>query len=298
MDKGLLIHLPVVAAVARHRSFVGAAGALNMSASAVSHAVRVVEDRLGEALFARTTRSVSLTEGGADFVRRIDAALQDIATAVEGVSAARGELRGLLRLNASRVAFMMAVVPLLARLARRHPRLSVEVHTDDALVDIVAQGFDAGIRLGEAVQQDMVAVRLRPGFEAIVVASPAYVRERGAPSDCADLAGHDCIGYRLLASGSLYEWELDEQARRVAVQTRGSAIVTDATAARELALAGVGVAYLFEPLVREDLRQGRLLRLLPRASLRHDGLFLYFPRRASMSAKLRALIDAAAQGMA
>ncbi|MDE2479066.1 MAG: LysR family transcriptional regulator, partial [Betaproteobacteria bacterium] len=101
-----------------------------------------------------------------------------------------------------------------------------------------------------------------------------------------------------LASGSLYEWELDEQARRVAVQTRGSAIVTDATAARELALAGVGVAYLFEPLVREDLRQGRLLRLLPRASLRHDGLFLYFPRRASMSAKLRALIDAAAQGMA
>ena len=293
MNKDLLIHLPVVAAVARHRSFVAAAGALNMSASAVSHAVRAVEDRLGEALFARTTRSVSLTEAGAEFVRRIDAALQDIDEAMQAVTAARWDVRGVLRLNASRVAFTMAVAPILAALARSHPRLSVEVHTDDALVDIVAQGFDAGVRLGEAVQQDMVAVRLTPPFEAIVVASPAYLERRGQPSACADLARHECIGYRLLASGSLYDWELDERGRRVSVRARGGAIVSDATAARELALAGVGIAYVFEPLVRSDLQQGRLTRILAQASLRHDGLFLYFARRASMSAKLRAFIDAA-----
>ena len=298
MDKELLIHLPVVAAVARQRSFVGAAGALNMSPSAVSHAVRAVEDRLGEPLFARTTRSVSLTEIGTDFVRRIDAALQDIDEAMQAVTSARGDVRGVLRLNASRVAFTMAVAPVLAALARSHPRLSVEVHTDDALVDIVAQGFDAGVRLGEAVQHDMVAVRLTPPFEAIVVASQAYLDRRGRTSACAELARHDCIGYRLLASGSLYEWELDERGRRVVVQAKGGAIVSDATAARELALAGVGIAYLFEPLVRRDLREGRLLRILPQASLRHGGLFLYFARRASMSAKLRAFIDAAGEASA
>jgi len=257
----------------------------------------VVEDQLGEPLFARTTRSVSLTEAGTRFLAGVAPALEDINQTLEDLSAARGEVSGLLKLNASAVASQMALPPLLARLAELHPRLTVEVHNNDALVDIVALGFDAGIRLGEAVQQDMVTVRLTPPFKAIVVASPAYVARRGAPASVAELAAHNCIGFRLLAAGNLYDWELREAGRTVAVRTAGSVVITDATFARELALAGVGIGYIFEPLVREELRSGRLQQLLPEAAFEEPGLFLYFPRRASMAPKLRAFI-AVAKSMA
>jgi len=297
MNRELLAHLPVVVAVAEQRGFAAAAQVLGMSASAVSHAVRVVEDQLGEPLFARTTRSVSLTEAGTRFLAGVAPALEDINQTLEDLSAARGEVSGLLKLNASAVASQMALPPLLARLAELHPRLTVEVHNNDALVDIVALGFDAGIRLGEAVQQDMVTVRLTPPFKAIVVASPAYVARRGAPASVAELAAHNCIGFRLLAAGNLYDWELREAGRTVAVRTAGSVVITDATFARELALAGVGIGYIFEPLVREELRSGRLQQLLPEAAFEEPGLFLYFPRRASMAPKLRAFI-AVAKSMA
>lgn len=293
MNRELLAHLPVVAAVAEQRGFAAAAQVLGLSASAVSHAVRVVEDALGEPLFARTTRSVALTEAGQRFLASVAPALDDIAQAVEHLSAARGEVGGLLRLNASAVASQMALPPLLARLAVEHPRLTVEVHSNDALVDIVAQGFDAGIRLGAQVQQDMVTVRLTPPFKAIVVASPDYLARHGAPTEVRELAAHNCIGFRLLAAGGLYDWELREAGATVAVRTSGSAVITDATFARELALAGVGIAYIFEPLVREELRSGRLQQLLPEAAFEEPGLFLYFPRRAALAPKLRALIDAA-----
>jgi DNA-binding transcriptional LysR family regulator len=188
----------------------------------------------------------------------------------------------------------MALAPVLALLARRHPRLVVEVRTEDALVDIVAAGFDAGVRLGESIAQDMVTVRLTPPFDAVLVAAPSYLQARGEPASIADLAAHDCIGFRLLASGSLYEWELaGDDGRRVSVRTTGSAVITDATFARDLALAGVGIAYIFEPLVRAELAAGRLRQLLPHTALREDGLFLYFPRRAALAPKLRAFIEAA-----
>lgn len=293
MNRELLAHLPIVVAVAEKRGFAAAAQALGLSASAVSHAVRVVEDQLGEPLFARTTRSVALTEAGQRFLAGVAPALDDITQAVEHLSAARGEVSGLLRLNASAVASQMALPPLLARLAALHPLLTVEVHNNDALVDIVAQGFDAGIRLGEQVQQDMVSVRLTPPFKAIVVASPDYVARHGAPANVQALAAHNCIGFRLLAAGSLYDWELREAGETVAVRTAGSVVITDATFARELALAGVGLAYIFEPLVREELRSGRLQRLLPEAAFEEPGLFLYFPRRAAMAPKLRAFIAVA-----
>jgi DNA-binding transcriptional LysR family regulator len=293
MQRDLLAHFPVVVCVARHRSFVAAAAALGMSASAVSHAVKIVEDRLGEPLFARTTRSVSLTEAGAALIAKVGAALDDIGSAVEGLTAQRGEVSGVLKVNSSRVAFTMALTQVLARMAREHPHVTVEVHTNDAFVDIVAQGFDAGVRLGEAVQQDMVTVRLTPPFKAILVAAPAYLRAHGTPRKVAELAGHNCIGFRLLASGSLYEWDLVDKGRPIAVKTAGTAVITDATYARELALAGIGVAYIFEPQVREDIRKGRLRQLIPESALQEGGLFLYFPRRASMSPKLRAFIDVA-----
>jgi DNA-binding transcriptional LysR family regulator len=293
MDRDLLAHLPVVVTVARHKGFAAAASALNMSASAVSHAVKAVEDKLGEPLFARTTRSVSLTEAGAKLVAILDSALEDIGAAVESLNAARGSITGSLRINAPHSAFAMGLTRVIAKLALEQPRLVVEVHTNEAFIDIVAQGYDAGIRLGEAVQQDMVMVRIVEPFDTIMVASPDYLRANGEPRSLADLAQHKCIGYRLQGSGRLYEWHVVDTGRETRIAPPGSVVISDAMAAREMALAGVGIAYLSEPMAREDLRAGRLTRLLPDSASHEDGLFLYFPRRASMAPKLRAFIEAA-----
>ncbi len=293
MDRDVFGHLPVVICVARHCGFAAAAAELGMSPSAVSHAVRTVEDRLGEPLFARTTRSVSLTEAGARFLAGVGPALDDIGKAVEGLAARRGEVTGLLRINAPRIALDLAVLPILAKLAWQHPRLTVEVYSNDAYVDIVAQGFDAGIRLGEAVQQDMVALRLTGPLKSILVASKDYIAAKGAPRTIADLHQHNCIGFRMTGSGGIYDWELRDGDKTIAVKTSGTALVTDAGHARDLALAGIGIAYTFEPLVRRHLREGRLKSLLPQSAVEEDGLFLYYPRRASLAPKLRAFIDVA-----
>jgi DNA-binding transcriptional LysR family regulator len=294
MDRALLPHLPAVLAVARRRSFARAAAELGLGASAVSHAVRAVEERLGEPLFSRTTRSVALTEAGAAFVAQVEQAFAAIEGAAEEIRAQKGEVSGRLRLNASRVAATLALTPILAALARRHPRLVVELVSDDALSDVVGQGFDAGVRLGEMIAEDMVAVRLTPPFRAVMAASPAYLAEHGAPASLAELAQHNCIGFRLISSGALYAWELtDADGKDVAVATQGSVVVTDATYARDLALAGVGIAYVFEPLIRADVEAGRLALVLPQAAIWEPGFFAYFPRHAARAAKLRAFIDIA-----
>jgi DNA-binding transcriptional LysR family regulator len=293
MDRDLLSHLPVVVAVARQRGFAPAAAELGMSPSVVSHAVRTVEDRLGAPLFARTTRSVSLTEAGAGFLASVESALADIGKAAEGLTAAGGEVTGLLRINAPRIVLDMALTPVLAKLAWQHPKLTVEIFADDALVDIVARGFDAGIRLGEAVQRDMIAVRLTQPFNAILAASRAYLDAKGTPKTIADLHGHNCIGYRFVGSGGIFEWELREGKKIATIKTSGTTLVTDGTHAVDLALAGVGITYTFEPLVRGYIREGRLKWLLPQTAVKQDGLFLYYPRRASMAPKLRAFIDVA-----
>jgi DNA-binding transcriptional LysR family regulator len=259
----------------------------------VSHAVRTVEDRLGAPLFARTTRSVSLTEAGAGFLASVESALADIGKAAEGLTAEAGEVTGLLRINAPRIVLEMALTPVLAKLAWQHPKLTVEIFANEALIDIVAQGFDAGIRLGEAVQQDMIAVRLTQPFNAILAASPAYLDAKGAPKRIVDLHGHNCIGYRFVGSGGIFEWELTDGKKITTIKTSGTALVTDATHAIDLALAGVGITYTFEPLARRYIREGRLKWLMPQTAVRQGGLYLYYPRRASMAPKLRAFIDVA-----
>jgi DNA-binding transcriptional LysR family regulator len=295
MDRNLLGHFPVVLAVAHRGGFAAAAAALNMSPSAVSHAVKTVEDRLGHPLFLRTTRSVALTEAGTAFVTAIGPALAAVEEGIERLRAARGKVTGLLRLNAPHLALPLAITPVIVALSRSHPDLSIEVASDEGLVDIVAAGFDAGVRLGEMIAQDMVAVRLTAPLRAIMVAAPRYLEMSGIPSSIAELAAHNCIGYRLVSSNAVYAWDLMDRGRDVALSVHGSVRVTDSLYARELALAGVGIAYLFEPLVREDLRAGRLQQVLPGASITEPGLFLYFPRAAGETPKLRAFIDTARQ---
>jgi DNA-binding transcriptional LysR family regulator len=293
MDRDLLGHLPVVLAVARQGGFASAASALGMSPSAVSHAVRLVEERLGAPLFARTTRSVALTEAGAALISTISPALTEIAEGLDRMRAAKGRVTGLLRINAPRVALPLAVTRLVYEMSKRFPQLRVEVYTDDALSDIVGGGFDAGVRLGEMIAQDMIAVRLTPPFEAIIVAAPAYIAAKGRPRTIQQLEEHNCIGYRLIQAGGLYRWELRDGGRDVAVEVSGTAIVNDALHARDLALAGLGLCYIFEPLVRADIRAGRLTPILPKAAISEPGLFLYFPKGAAAAPKLRALIDTA-----
>lgn len=293
MDRDLLSHLPVIIAVARRGGFALAAAELGMSPSAVSHAVRLVEERIGQPLFARTTRSVSLTEAGKALVETAAPALQDIAERMDRIRAIKGRPSGLLRLNVPNIAVPLAVTPVVAAMAERYPDVTVELLTDQGLIDIVGEGFDAGIRLGEMIAQDMVTVRLTPPFKAVIVASPAYVGRHGRPRSVADLANHNCVGYRLVRSGALYRWDLTEDGKDVVVETKGTVIVTDSLAAIDLALAGVGLTYVFEPLVRADLAAGRLVQILPQTAIEEPGLFLYFPRRASMAPKLRAFIDTA-----
>jgi DNA-binding transcriptional LysR family regulator len=301
MDRDLLGHLPIIACVARHRSFAAAAAELGMSPSAISHAVRSVEDRLAIPLFARTTRSVSLTEAGARFVAGVEPALTDIEKTVEGLTAERGEVTGLLRIDAARVNFEMALTRILAKLAQQHPRLTVEVRTTQTSVDIVAQGFDAGIRMVRSIQQDMVTTRLTGSFKFILVASRDYLDSRGTPKSIADLHQHNCIhslvretrGIRSIASGVVFDWELIDGKKPTTVKTSGTALVTDTTEALSLALAGIGIAYVVEPLARRYVREGSLEWLLPQTAVEHDGLFLYYPRRASLAPKLRAFIDVA-----
>jgi DNA-binding transcriptional LysR family regulator len=291
MDRDLLSHFPVVLMVAQRGGFASAAAALNMSPSAVSHAVRAVEDRLGQPLFVRTTRSVALTEAGAGFIASIGPALATIQESVERVRSTKGRVTGLLRLNAPRLALPMAITPAIVAMSGLYPDLTIEVTLDEGLVDIVAAGFDAGVRLGEMIAQDMVAVRLTGSFQAIMAAAPAYLAAHGVPGSIADLAVHNCIGYRLIASDATYAWDLQDGGREISVAVSGSVRVTDSVYARELALQGVGIAYIFEPLVRQDLRAGRLQRILPACSVEEPGLFLYFPRYASETPKLRAFIE-------
>jgi DNA-binding transcriptional LysR family regulator len=293
MDRDLLGHLPIIVCVARHRSFAAAAAELGMSPSAVSHAVRTVEDRLAVPLFARTTRSVSLTETGVRFLAGVEPALADIHEAIERLTAERGKVTGLLRINTLRVVLDMALIPILATLARQHPRLTVEINADQTLVDIVARGFDAGIRLRRAIQQDMVTTRLTGSFKAILVASRDYLDAKGTPKSIADLQQHNCIGLRLGESGAIFEWELIDRKNPVVVKTSGTALVTDTMQALSLALAGVGIAYVAEPLARRYLRERSLEWLLPQSATEYDGMFLYYPKRASLAPKLRAFIDVA-----
>ena len=295
MDREILLHLPVVIAVARHRNFAAAAAELGLSPSSVSHSVRLVEERLRGPLFARTTRSVALTEAGEAFVRQAGAALQQLQEATEQVRSLQGRVGGLLRINAPRVSLPLVMTRLLVELNARHPELEVEVTTDDALVDIVAQGSDCGVRLGEMIAEDMVATRLTPPFKAIMVASPAYLAAHGVPASLDAMSRHRCIGYRLLSSGGVYAWDVQSDGRDMQLEVAGPARVTDPLFALDLALAGLGIAYVFEPLAREALRDGRLQWLLPETAIEEPGLFAYYPRRASAAPKLRAFIDCACE---
>jgi DNA-binding transcriptional LysR family regulator len=277
--------------VARHQSFSGAARELGVSKSAVSQAVRQLEEQLRAVLLTRTTRSVSLTDAGRRLVESAAPAIRQVVSALREVGAAPGETVGRLRLSVPRAAYPLVVAPTLPKFRERHPRIEVDIVFDDRMVDIVGGGFDAGIRLAEYVQRDMIGVRLTDAFRFVVVGAPSYLEARGTPERPEDLLQHECLTFRSETTGSLYAWEFERGRRSWRVSVRGGVVVNDGLFCPALAERGLGLAYAFEPLVDDALRAGRLRRVLEPYAPTVPGLFLYYPSRAQSSAPLRSFIE-------
>lgn len=280
-------------AVARLRSFSGAARELGVSRSAVSQAVRQLEEQLRVSLLSRTTRSVSVTDAGRRLVEGVGPALEQIFSALGEVSAKPGEVVGRLRLSVPRLAVPFVIDPVLPTFRARHPRVEVDVAVSDRLVDIVAEGFDAGVRSSDVIERDFVQVRLTDSFRFVVVGSPEYLARHGTPQRPEDLLRHECLTFRSQTTGALYAWELERGRRTWRVPVRGGVVTDDGLLAVSLAEKGAGLAYAFEPSVQEQLRSRTLQRVLEPYAATIAGFSLYFPSRARRSGPLRLFVEVA-----
>jgi DNA-binding transcriptional LysR family regulator len=284
------LELDAVVAVARHGGFRVAARELDMSSSALSHAVAALEARLGVRLFNRTTRSVALSAEGEQFVGEIAPALAAIRTAMERIDEHRAEPAGNLRLNLPLGAGRMVLSPLISEYMRRYPRVAVDMVTEGAMVDIVGQGFDAGVRLEEFVPPDMIAVPITLPVRSIVVGSPAYFTGRKLPRTPADLAEHRCIRRRT-GRGTIYRWEFEKRGEAIAIDVPGQLTLDDSDLMLVAALAGEGLAFLSDIAAAKSIEAGLLLPVLEDWSPEYPGLCLYYPSRRNIPARLRAFID-------
>lgn len=285
-----LTHLAAFAAVARHRSFRRAGAELALSTSAVSYAIRALEERLGVGLFHRTTRSVALTEAGQRLLDRLQPALGQVHEALEEMNQFRDSPTGLLRINAARAAVPTQLGPRLTRFLRAHPDVRLELTENDGLVDIVAEGFDAGVRLHEFVPEDMVAVPLGPVLHGMIVASPEYLRQHPAPQHPRDLLQHECIRFRF-ASGHLYKWQFDRDGQSLEIDVRGRLTLSEQTTIMRAVLDGFGLAYVLEDAARPHIEAGRMVAVLQDWSEPFPGFVLYYPRQRQMASALRAFVD-------
>lgn len=298
MKTSPLPQLQVFVTVARLRSFSAAARELSVSTSAVSQAVKQLEEQLGVTLLRRTTRSVSLTEAGQRLLDGVGPALEQALATFHNVASQPDEIGGRLRLSVPRAAVPLVIAPMLPTFRRRYPRVEVEVVIDDRFVDLVAEGYDAGVRLSEAIERDMVQVRLTDPFRFVVVGSPSYLERHGAPQRPEDLLRHECIVLRAPSTGTLYAWELERGQRTWRVPVRGCVITNDGTLMVRLAEEGLGMIYALEPLIEEPLRAGRLRRVLEDFAPTVPGFFLYYPSRAQRSPTLRLFVDVVREQLA
>ncbi|WP_438390614.1 LysR substrate-binding domain-containing protein [Caballeronia sp. DA-9] len=287
-----LSHLSAFAAVARHASFRKAGAELGLSTSAVSYAIRGLEERLGVNLINRTTRSVALTDAGQRLLERLQPVLHDLGDALEEMNDFRATPTGTLRLNMSHVAARLVVAPLMSRFLAAYPDIALEIVEDDSLADIVGLGFDAGIRFQESVPEDMVAVAIGPAQRGLVVASPAYLEGRAPLRHPNDLFDHNCIRYRF-PSGRLYKWELEKDGTQLEMDVKGRVTVGTMHLALQAALDGVGIGFAIEGSVTEHINQGRLVSVLEDWCPYFPGFMMYYPRQRRTSSALRAFIDMA-----
>ncbi|HEY0296287.1 MAG TPA: LysR family transcriptional regulator [Bordetella sp.] len=290
MQADNLAHLAAFAAVARHHSFRKASAELALSPSAVSYAIRSLEERLGVNLFNRTTRSVSLTAAGQRLLERIQPALRDVGHALDEMNAFRSTPTGTLRINTSRASAYLLVAPLVPRFLAAYPDIRLEIVDDDSFVDIVAEGYDVGIRFQEAVPEDMVAVPIAKAQRFALVGSPAYFARHAIPRHPTDLLGHDCVRHRF-PSGRIYKWEFERDGAKLEIDPPGRVTLGDLHLMTRMALDGVGLTLQLEEHVRDLVESGRLLRSMEDWCPPFPGFMLYYPRQQRMSSALRAFID-------
>ena len=290
MQKASLAELDAAIAVARRGNFRAAALEVGMSSSALSHAVAGLEARLGVRLFNRTTRSVSLSAAGEQFVAQVAPALAEIRGAMDAVNIHRDTPAGTLRINTSVGAARMILTPLILEYLKLYPEMRVDLVTEGRLIDIVVDGFDAGIRIQEAVPRDMIAVPIGGPLRSVVVGSPAYFEGRTKPQTPGDLLQHQCIRARM-ASGAIYRWEFERRGEAMEIDVPGVLSLDEMTLMLEATRAGVGLAYLSEWTVKADVASGRLVQVLDDWTPAYTGLCLYYPGRRHVPAGLRAFID-------
>lgn len=287
--------LSIFKSVAQQQSFSRAAVELGLSASAVSQTVRQLETELGTRLFNRTTRSVGLTEAGSLLWAQMTPLLADMAEVLDNVKASPKSLKGVLKLSMPYVVWQGLVCPMLPAFAKAYPEIELSIDVSDALVDIAGNGFDAGIRLQQQLHQNMVAVPLALDFEALLVASPVYVREYGSPRTPAELAVHRCIGYRFQSQGTVYPWQLTlkqatEAMLPMQTYTPTTLLLNEERALIEAAKAGLGITEVFKVGVEKALNSGELVPVLPQWSSPSQRFGLYYPNRQYLSVRLQAFV--------
>ncbi len=285
-----LAELRAFVAVARDRNFRLAAKALELSPSALSRSITGLEAELGVRLFHRTTRSVALSDAGEHLLARIAPALEQIADAVETVEDFRATPHGTLRINASVVAARLILMPFVREYVTLYPQVAVEIVTEEKLVDIVAEGFDCGIRQIELVPRDMIAVVCSPRIRYAIAGSPAYFAKRARPKHPNDLLGHECIRYRL-AGGRIYHWELERRGKQIAIDVKGALTVGDDNLMLQAALDGIGLGFFSEWTIANDVAAGRLVRVLESWLPSYDPLAVYYSGHRHVPASLRAFLD-------
>src|SRR3954454_9655686 len=271
MQRGRLDDLQAFVAVARERSFTKAAAKLGVSQSALSHTIRDLEERLGVRLLSRTTRSVSPTEAGERLLHSIGPRFDEIEAEVTAVTELRQKPAGTIRITATENATETILIPKLAPLLRKYPDIKVEIVIDYGLTDIVARQYDAGVRSGEQVAKDMIALRIGPDMRMAVVGAPSYFRNRSAPNTPQDLIGHNCINLRLPSHGGVYAWEFEKGGRDLRVRVGGQFTFNATSQMLNAALAGAGLAYVPESIVRLYIAKGRLKRVLQDWCLPYSG---------------------------
>lgn len=292
MSKPSISELNAFVAVARERSFTRAAAQLGVSPSALSQTMRNLEDRVGVRLLTRTTRSVAPTEAGERLLFNIAPHLDEIERSLAEVSELRDKPAGRIRITAVDHAAETILFPALSDFLSQYPDVQVDLVVDNTLQDIVAERFDAGIRMGERVARDMIAVRIGPDISMAAVATPAYFASRGKPKMPQDLAQHSCINMRFATLGNVYAWEFEQGSREVNVKVEGQLTVNDIAVIKTAALNSVGLAFIPEDIVRDDLRAGRLERVLEDWTPPFPGYYLYYPSRRQQSAAFTLLINA------
>ncbi|ROO09704.1 LysR family transcriptional regulator [Pseudomonas fluorescens] len=282
--------LSVFLCTAQHLNFSKAAIELGLTPSALSHSVKALENRLGVRLFNRTTRSVALTEAGERLYARLKPAFRDIDDALEDLNHFRDKPSGNLRITSGRQACELVLLPIASEFLQLYPDIRLEVVESDALLDIVANGFDAGVRFGDRLEADMVSLPIGPTMRSVVVGSPAFFERHAAPQKPADLHGLPCIRHRY-PSGSMYRWELERGGIAQEIEINGPLTLGDVSLMVGPALQGLGLAYVFEDMVSEHLASGRLVQVLADWCPYYPGLHLYYPSRRHVPAALKAFID-------